>query len=57
MQVFLVWYYTNTTFLYTQIDWITEHLEHVLEKEYLWKLRGDNDGRRNEITSGLREIV
>ena len=32
MQVFFMWYCTNTTLLYHKTDWITEQLEHVLEK-------------------------
>ena len=47
MQVFLSGYFTNTTLLYNQTDWITKQLEHVLEKgsEYQWEImRGQKQG-------------
>ena len=53
MEVFLWWQCTNTNMLYKQTDWITEQLEHVLEKgsAYRWQIARDNNGVRTEMTS------
>ena len=47
MQVILLLYYTNTTLLYIQTDWITEQLEHILEKGFVY---------RWEITRGQHRV-
>ena len=40
MEVFFLWEFTNTNMLYHHTDWITEQLEHILEKgsAYRWKI-------------------
>ena len=45
--------------LYNQTDWITEQLEHVLEKALHIenRLRGTISGGRTEMTSALQEVV
>ena len=45
--------------LYDEIDWITEQLEHFLEKTLHIddRLRGGNNGVRTEMTWALQEVV
>ena len=45
--------------LYNQTDWITEQLEHVLEKgsAYRWQIARVQTGVRAEMTSALHEVV
>ena len=47
IQVFLLWYYTNTILLYIRTDWITKQLEHDLEKGFEHRL---------EITRGQQRV-
>ena len=60
MEVFILWQCTNTNMLYKQTDWITEQLDHVLEKEsaYRWQIarvqrRGKNG---NDVSLTWRRL-
>ena len=54
-QVFLLWYCTNNTLLYHQTDWITEQLEHVLEKK-LWISIRDYRGTTTGVERKWRQV-
>ena len=59
MEVFFLWYYSKINMLYNQTDWITEQLEHVLEKgsAYQWQIVRGQHWVRSKITSASYEVV